>query len=187
MRGFGGTDVVLQFAPTSAGSFSNYATFTKSNGGNSTNGLTGSAASVPVASFVGSPTSGLKPLTVNFTDTSSGTITNRFWDWGEGSPTNTSATSLAHTYTVAGTNTVVLTVTGPVGTNTQSRTNYIVGTSPPPQLSLRPTNFDFAPEIIGQSSTQTFQLVNTGGQTLPNSATTTFTFTIAGDTPFSLS
>src|SRR5262249_26512830 len=38
----------------------------------------------PIASFTANPSSGAKPLTVNFTDVSSGTITNRAWDFGNG-------------------------------------------------------------------------------------------------------
>src|SRR5207247_3509567 len=95
----------------------------------STNALTGTGAVAPAASFSGSPTSGLKPLTVSFADNSSGTITNRFWDFGDSSTTNTTATTLSHTYTAAGTNTVSLTVSGPLGTDTFSLTNYIVVTN----------------------------------------------------------
>jgi hypothetical protein len=79
LAGFGTTNIVVRFAPGSEGNFSNYIAVTTGNGGNSTNGVTGSGAVVPVASFVGSPTSGVKPLTVSFTDNSTGTITNRFW------------------------------------------------------------------------------------------------------------
>jgi PKD repeat protein len=123
--------VQVAFRPTTAGNSSNVVVFS-SNGGNSTNTVTGNAATVPVASFAASPTNGTWPLVVSFTDNSSGTITNRFWDFGDGNTTNTTATSFTHTYNSAGTNTVALTVTGPVGTNTQARTSYIVVTNPGP-------------------------------------------------------
>src|SRR5439155_23645595 len=106
--------------------FSNVVVFSTDNDGSSTNALTGTGAVVPVASFSGSPTSGLKPLTVSFTDNSTGTITNRSWDFGDSSTTNTTATTLSHTYTTAGTNTVSLTVSGPLGTNTTSLSNFVV-------------------------------------------------------------
>ncbi len=80
----------------------------------------------PVASFTGNPTAGAVPLTVTFADSSTGTITNRLWDFGDGSTTNTTATTMQKIYGVAGTNTVSLTVSGPGGDNTQTRTNYIV-------------------------------------------------------------
>src|SRR5439155_555779 len=80
----------------------------------------------PAASFTGGPTSGQIPLTVSFADTSAGYITNRFWDFGDGSTTNTPAATVVHTYTAPGSNTVTLTATGPAGSSTQTRPNYIV-------------------------------------------------------------
>src|SRR5439155_25131159 len=114
LPGFGSTNLVVQFAPGSTGNFSNVAVVA-SDGGNSTNTLTGTGADMPIANFAGSPTNGLKPLIVSFTDNSTGTITNRFWDFGDGSTTNTTATNFTHTYANAGTNGVSLTVSGPVG------------------------------------------------------------------------
>ena len=82
-------------------------------------------ATVPLlALFTGNPTSGLEPLAVTFTDTSTGTISNRFWDFGDGGTTNTTTNSMAHSY-VAGTYPVTLVVTGPDGVNTNTKPNYI--------------------------------------------------------------
>jgi PKD repeat protein len=120
--------VSVAFSPTNAVNFSNVVTFT-STGGTSTNSVTGSGAAVPVPNFTGAPASGSEPLAVSFTDSSTGTITNRYWDLGDGFTTNTSLLGLVHTYAVAGTNTVSLTVTGPVGTNTLSRGGYIIVTN----------------------------------------------------------
>ena len=71
-------------------------------------------ATPPVAGFSGSPTSGAAPLAVTFTDASSGWITNRFWNFGDGTTTNTIGHQPEHTYTAAGSNTVSLTVSGPL-------------------------------------------------------------------------
>ena len=71
-------------------------------------------------------------MSVAFTDNSSGTITNEFWDFGDGTSTNTSTFSVSHTYTGPGTNTVVLTVSGPVGTDMLTQSGYIVVTNPGP-------------------------------------------------------
>src|SRR5207245_4564030 len=79
----------------------------------------------PAANFTASPAFGQAPLKVTFVDTSTGYVTNRFWDFGDGSTTNTTATNVSHTYSLAGTNTVRLTVTGPFGISTSTRTNYI--------------------------------------------------------------
>jgi len=82
----------------------------------------------PVAGFVGSPTSGLTPLTVGFTDQSTGVITSHTWDFGDGG--TSSAASPSHTYTTAGTYTVSLTVTGPGGSDSMTRTDYVSLTDP---------------------------------------------------------
>jgi PKD repeat protein len=82
-----------------------------------------------VAGFNGNPTHGALPLMVNFVDTSAGTITNRLWAFGDGVTSNTAATNLTHRYSAPGTNTVSLTVTGPVGTNNATRPNYIIVTN----------------------------------------------------------
>src|SRR5439155_23630800 len=142
LAGFASTNVVVRFAPTNAASFSNVVVFSTDNDGSSTNALTGTGAVVPVASFSGSPTSGVKPLTVSFTDNSTGTITSRFWDFGDGSTTNTTATTFSHTYATAGTNTVSLSVSGPLGADTFSLANYIVVTNPPPLLAISPANLN---------------------------------------------
>ena len=79
----------------------------------------------PVASFTANPTNGVAPLNVSFTDGSTGTITNRFWNFGDGATATTNVTSLMHTYTSAGTFNVSLTVFGPFGTDTLSRSSFV--------------------------------------------------------------
>ncbi len=81
------------------------------------------------ASFSATPTNGGAPLTVTFTDTSTGYLTNRFWSFGDGATTNTMDTSLLHTYQLPGTNTVRLIVSGESGSNTNTQTNLIVAAS----------------------------------------------------------
>ncbi len=78
----------------------------------------------PVASFSGSPTNGTEPLAVTFSDTSTGTITNRFWAFGDSSTTNTTTNVVVHTY-AAGNYSVTLAVAGPAGANTNGQANYI--------------------------------------------------------------
>jgi PKD repeat protein len=77
----------------------------------------------PAADFTGAPTSGVKPLTVQFTDASTGVITGRSWDFGDGQ--NSTQTNPSHLYANAGTYTVSLTLTGPGGGSIKSRPNYI--------------------------------------------------------------
>jgi PKD repeat protein len=81
----------------------------------------------PVAAFSGSPLSGEGPLTVTFTDASSGTPATWAWDFGDG---GTSALqNPTHTFN-PGTWTVALTVTNAVGTNTLTKTDYVVVSVP---------------------------------------------------------
>ena len=76
-----------------------------------------------VADFVGAPTSGTRPLTVVFTNTSTGSYSNSLWDFGNG--VTSTVNSPTHTYMAAGVYTVTLTVSGLGGTDTMTRTNYI--------------------------------------------------------------
>ena len=86
--------------------------------------------SAPVAGFSGSPRSGLQPLTVQFTDESTGNITSWFWDFGDDEGTSTLRNPL-YIYTEPGTYTVSLTVTGPGGEDMETKINYInVGENP---------------------------------------------------------
>ncbi|HEV2209142.1 MAG TPA: PKD domain-containing protein [Verrucomicrobiae bacterium] len=129
---FGATNLVVRFSPAIAGNFTNNLAITTGNGGNSTNVVSGTGAAVPVANFSASPTRGTWPLLVSFTDNSSGTITNDLWNFGDGTITSTVPGNITHLYQAAGTDTVVLTVSGPVGTNTLTRIGYIIVTNPPP-------------------------------------------------------
>ena len=78
----------------------------------------------PEASFTATPTNGTEPLVVTFADTSMGSITNRFWDFGDGGTTNVTTNSVVHTY-AAGNYGVTLVVSGPDGVSTNSQSNYI--------------------------------------------------------------
>jgi PKD repeat protein len=83
----------------------------------------------PVASFSGSPTSGTAPVSVTFTDTSTGNITNRLWTFGDGATSNTTATTVSHVY-AAGTYGVSLVASGPGGASTNAQPNYITALTP---------------------------------------------------------
>jgi PKD repeat protein/endonuclease/exonuclease/phosphatase family metal-dependent hydrolase len=82
-----------------------------------------------VASFTANPTNGPSPLSVAFSDTSTGSITNRLWAFGDGATTNTTSTSVSHVY-AAGTYGVTLVASGPGGASTNSQPNYIAVLTP---------------------------------------------------------
>jgi len=88
------------------------------------------------ASFTASPTSGSAPLNVMFTDTSTGSITNWFWNFGDGKTTNfTASANPSHTYT-AGTYTVTLIVSGYPGSSTNTQSSFITATGCTPPSAL---------------------------------------------------
>jgi len=78
---------------------------------------------VPVADFTADQTEGPCPLTVQFTDQSTGEITSWFWDFGDGE--TSTEQNPTHTYNSTGYFTVSLTVTGPGGSDTETKEDYI--------------------------------------------------------------
>jgi PKD repeat protein len=91
----------------------------------------------PAAGFSAAPVSGIRPLDVDFTNLSaagSSPITTVLWNFGDG--TTSSATAPAHTYAMAGTYTVSLTVGTADGSSSLTKDAYVSvsdgpGTSPP--------------------------------------------------------
>ena len=143
--------------------------------------------SPPVALFSGSPTNGTAPLAVTFTDTSTGTISNRFWDFGDTTTTNITTNSVAHTY-AAGTYTAMLVVSGSAGSSTNTQTNYITATVPPPPVasfSGSPTN-GTEPLLVTFSDTSTGNITNRfwdfGDSGTTNVTTNSVTHTYAAGT-----
>jgi len=78
---------------------------------------------VPTADFSGSPRRGVAPLTVDFTDESTGCIYSWEWDFGDG--TTSTEQNPTNTYSSVGSYDVSLTVTGPGGSDTETKTDYI--------------------------------------------------------------
>jgi len=76
-----------------------------------------------IADFSAIPTSGPAPLIVSFSDQSMGTVSSWNWNFGDGTTSNEQNPS--HTYTDPGTYTVSLTVTGPGGSDTETKADYI--------------------------------------------------------------
>ncbi|HMA64761.1 MAG TPA: PKD domain-containing protein, partial [Chitinispirillaceae bacterium] len=86
----------------------------------------------PKAQFAFGPSSGPNPLTVAFTDSSTGTITSRLWDFGDG--TTSTLANPTHQYTADRQYTVKLKISGPGGTDSIVKENciyvYKIGSNP---------------------------------------------------------
>ncbi|WP_440944924.1 PKD domain-containing protein [Methanosarcina sp. T3] len=75
------------------------------------------------ANFIADPLYGNSPLSVDFTDLSTGSVTNWYWDFGDG--TNSTSENPSHTYTSSGIYTVKLRVSNAVDSNWENKSNYI--------------------------------------------------------------
>jgi len=79
--------------------------------------------SPPVASFSATPITGIAPLRVQFTNTSTGSITDWKWTFGDGAESR--KRNPGHTYISPGRYVVKLRVLGPGGTNTTTEKTFI--------------------------------------------------------------
>lgn len=116
-----------------------------------------SLAAPPVTAFTANTTAGLAPLTVQFTDLSTGGPTSWLWTFGDG---NTStAQNPQHTYTAPGLYTVTLNATNEYGSDEEIKTNYIT--------VYGPVTAQFSANITGGTAPLTVQFTDfsTGGPT----------------------
>ncbi len=86
-----------------------------------------------IPDFSGTPRSGPAPLTVTFTDLSTGQINNYDWQFGDGGTSDLA--NPTHTYTKEGDYDVTLEVTGPAGTETELKPAYITVLPPAPPVA----------------------------------------------------
>ncbi len=83
----------------------------------------------PTADFEGLPTAGCAPLTVNFTDLSTGDVTGWSWTFGDGQ--SSTQQNPSNVYANPGVYDVTLIATGPEGTDSKTNLGYItVGIMP---------------------------------------------------------
>jgi PKD repeat protein len=110
----------------------------------------------PVADFDLGTAAGLAPLTVGFTDESTGNVTAWAWNFGDGG--GSSEQSPVHVYTTPGTYTVTLTASGPGGSDDHVRVDaVVVGTPAPtaafqvgPPIGFAPLPVSFSDVSIGE-------------------------------------
>ncbi len=87
-----------------------------------------------VADFDGSPASGCEGMTVDFTDQTTGAVTSRSWDFGDGG--SSTLQNPSHAYASAGTYAVILAVAGPGCADTVTKASFVtVGSAPTAEFS----------------------------------------------------
>ncbi|MAB79413.1 MAG: hypothetical protein CMJ89_08670, partial [Planctomycetes bacterium] len=145
-------------------------------------------ADPPVADFTGSPLSGVWPLTVTFTDMTSGNVTAWSWDFGD------SGTSVGqnptHVYTATGVYTVTLTATGPGGSDPETKTDYVTVSDPPPAAMFvgmplsgtKPLTVSFTDQTTGPVTGWAWNFGDAAASTLqdpPHTYTAIGTYTVS--------
>lgn len=127
----------------------------------------------PIADFSCTPLSGNTPLDVSCTNASTGQITSYSWTFGDGG--TSSVENPTHSYTVAGVYTVKLTVTGPGGSDIQTKTDYmtvnegcVAGFSGSSTTGIAPLAVNFTNEAVGDCSTWAWTFGDGGSSTDEN-------------------
>lgn len=108
--------------------------------------------SFPSADFSASPTSGAKPLTVSFTDTSTGSPSQWEWDFGDGHTSTNRNPS--HVYQQVGAYTVALTATNEFGSHKKTRKDLITVRGNPPIAAFSATPTSGAAPLTVQFTNQ---------------------------------
>jgi len=104
------------------------------------------------AEFTAEPKIGPEPLTVQFTDRSTGNITSWLWNFEDG--TTSIDKNPVHTFQDPYSYTVSLKVTGPDGSDTETKTAYIQGFTP------STPDADFSKEPIQMDAPMTIQFID---------------------------
>jgi len=150
-------------------------------------GTSGGSGSAPTAAFIGTPTSGVTPLVVQFTNQSTGSPQTYAWDFNSDGLIDSSVPGPQFTFSAIGLHTVTLVVSNGNGSNTLTRTNYIsVGSAPAgvsftatPTSGARPLLVQFTDTSTGAPTAWAWDFDNNGtvDSTIQNP---TYTYTIAG-------
>lgn len=88
------------------------------------------------AAFTATPISGTVPLTVNFTDQSTGNPASWAWDFDNDGTVDSTDQNPTYVYSTVGTYSVKLTVTNAVGNDEEVKTDYIVVNPAPVQAKI---------------------------------------------------
>ena len=142
---------------SAAGTYTVKLTATNNAGSDSevkTDYITVAAPPLPVAAFTADVVSGTAPLTVQFSNQSTGNPTAWAWDFNNDATVDSTAQNPAYTYDAAGTYTVKLTVTNLAGSDAEVKTDYITVTVPTMALL-------WGPYLTGTTTTGTVVNVKT--------------------------
>jgi parallel beta-helix repeat protein len=105
----------------------------------------------PVADFTGTPLSGVEPLIVSFTDTT--TFAPYSWLWNFGDSSGSFAKNPVHAYLDPGTFNVSLAATNAYGSDTETKTGFVTVTAcPHGPASILPDFYDSLQEAYGNSA-----------------------------------
>ena len=113
----------------------------------------------PTANFSSTPTSGSIPLTMQFTDNSTGTPTSWAWDFNNDGIIYSTLQNPTYTYNNAGTYTVKLTVINAAGSDAEIKTDYITVLKSNVYVNITTSNPNLK---VGDKVTYTFKLGNKG-------------------------
>ncbi|MBI5154887.1 PKD domain-containing protein, partial [Candidatus Poribacteria bacterium] len=122
------------------------------NGGADWHFTTGQPASLSAA-FTADATSGQAPLTVQFSDQSTGSPATWAWDFDNDGTTDSTSQSPSHAFSNAGTYSVKLTVGDGVDTDEELKTNYIMVTPAPtdPAITLNKSTISVS-AVVGNDA-----------------------------------
>jgi len=119
--------------------------------------LLGCVTPPPEAQFTASLTCGHIPIEVQFTDLSEGNINIWEWDFDNDGLVDSNLQNPQHTYTNSGTYTISLTVSGPGGSDSETKIAYLEFTPPcnadfiaEPTKGVGPTAVQFSDKSTGE-------------------------------------
>ena len=115
----------------------------------------------PVADFTANATSVTAGGSISFTDLSSNNPTEWSWSFPGGTPSGSTAQNPTVTYNTAGTYTVELTASNSAGSDTETKTNYIIVTTLQPPVA----DFSASATTIYEGDTVNFTDQSTGNPT----------------------